>query len=281
MEKINLLHYFIMKQIQISQGTNYLTYRNEIITKYFNDVSRQRKNDNKDIFDQTKKDLVINNLKFAISVAKKMCSQDTELSDLIQCANIGMVRAANDFDPTKGFKFITFAVKYMISEINNYKRENHDQFHRNSYFFSRYAKFLKEKNLLMNQYGCEINDFSALNVLGYDKNIVLIDGLKCNDICSISDRVYNDFSDVTYECILTDTDLDCKDNEEYLRYKLMAVLNKLPKKQRDVIIDYFFNNLSKVEISAKYHITQACVRERINNGLKKLKIYKNYFIHEC
>lgn len=54
--------------------------------------------------------LIRGNLRFAVSVAKQYQHQGLSLGDLVGYANLGLARAATDFDATKGFKFISYAV---------------------------------------------------------------------------------------------------------------------------------------------------------------------------
>src|SRR5690606_2261545 len=54
--------------------------------------------------------LVRSNLRFVVSVAKKYQNQGVSLSDLINEGNLGLSRAAHQFDETKGIKFISYAV---------------------------------------------------------------------------------------------------------------------------------------------------------------------------
>ena len=61
--------------------------------------------------------LVENNLRFVIQVARQYQGMGLELEDLIGFGNVGLFEAAERFDPDKGVKFITFAVWYIRAEI--------------------------------------------------------------------------------------------------------------------------------------------------------------------
>ena len=61
--------------------------------------------------------LVESNLRFVIQVARQYQGMGLELEDLIGFGNIGLFEAAERYDPTKGVKFITFAVWYIRAEL--------------------------------------------------------------------------------------------------------------------------------------------------------------------
>ena len=65
------------------------------------------------------------NLRFVVSVAKQYATNSELLMELIAQGNIGLIEAAEKFDPTRGFKFISFAVWYIRKEILHYLNTYH------------------------------------------------------------------------------------------------------------------------------------------------------------
>jgi len=75
---------------------------------------------------QAKADLVTHNLRFVVSIAKVYVKNGVDLEDLINEGNIGLIEAADRFDPTMGNKFITYAVWYIRRKILAYVNSSTD-----------------------------------------------------------------------------------------------------------------------------------------------------------
>jgi RNA polymerase primary sigma factor len=69
-------------------------------------------------------ELIVGNLRFVISVAKMYQGQGLDLLDLISEGNIGLIKAAERFDPTSGLKFISYAVWWVRQSIMASLNEN-------------------------------------------------------------------------------------------------------------------------------------------------------------
>lgn len=123
-----------MKSLTIS---NLITSReNESFKKYLKEVSKIKAFTPEEealcalkVFNGDKKakeELVTRNLKFVISVAKQYVTPQTPLEDLVNEGNLGLLMAADRFNPNEKVKFISYAVwwirKIIIEHINKYNR---------------------------------------------------------------------------------------------------------------------------------------------------------------
>lgn len=114
-----------MRQLKI---TNTITNRDSAtLEKYFNEVSKlelltadqevELSNRIKQGDQLALEKLVKANLRFVVSVAKQYHHSKVPLNDLINEGNLGLIKAAQMFDATKGFKFISYAVWWIRQSI--------------------------------------------------------------------------------------------------------------------------------------------------------------------
>ena len=78
----------------------------------------------KELKSKLHEELILGNLRFVISVAKMYQNQGMDIMDLISEGNIGLMKAAERFDPTSGLKFISYAVWWVRQSIMASLNEN-------------------------------------------------------------------------------------------------------------------------------------------------------------
>lgn len=112
---------------EITTEKTILRENSELLKNYFESISkykiytaqeqielaRQMKNGDK----RSREKLITSNLRFVVTCAKKYTGQGVPLIDLIQAGNEGLLMALNNYDPDKGYHFISFAVWYIRREI--------------------------------------------------------------------------------------------------------------------------------------------------------------------
>jgi RNA polymerase primary sigma factor len=74
--------------------------------------------------EKAKEKLINHNLRFVVSVAKQYETVNHKVEYLINEGNLGLIVAANNFDPTRGFKFISYAVWHIRQKILSYLKES-------------------------------------------------------------------------------------------------------------------------------------------------------------
>ena len=104
-----------MRQLKIARS---ITSRNsEALDRYLTEIAREPMLNPEEEGEQARDRLVSANLRFVVSVAKQYQNQGIFLTDLINEGNMGLVKAAEKFDETRGFKFISYAVWWIRQSI--------------------------------------------------------------------------------------------------------------------------------------------------------------------
>lgn len=177
--------------------------------------------------------LVKRNVKLAFNIANKFKNLSIDYEDIVSIAIIGLIKAANKFDPKKNNKFATFASVCMSNEIC--------------------MRIRKEKKEGSSRY----NSISLQNTISKSKDDN--EKLTLEDILAIDEEEL--FSQV-------------EDNIN--REKLMSMINKLDKRDREIIILRFgladFKPKTQIEIAHLLNISQSYVSRLEKEIIGKLRL---------
>lgn len=181
--------------------------------------------------------LVNSNLRFVVSVAKKYEGQGLPLADLISEGNAGLVKAAERFDESRGFKFISFAVWWirqsMMMAIGTYKR--------------MIRLPMNQVNDIQELWRSEMEMEQKLERLPTDEELseytgIALDKLKAYQYSpghAVSlDTAGDDEEKPGLMVFLKDTSIEAPDTalqSQDLKYSLRKLLNQLPDRQRRII----------------------------------------------
>ena len=115
---------------------------------------------------KVEKELLEGNLRFVISVAKDYQNQGIELSDLIAEGNLGLLKAINNFDWNKGFRFISYAVWWVKQAILQSLNDNSRTVRLPANMINKLAKIKKEieKFEMENERSPSLNEVEQVHV---------------------------------------------------------------------------------------------------------------------
>ena len=225
--------------------------RQDEIFELLNDKSIT-KQEKKRLYDE----LVKGNLRFVISVAKMYQNQGLSIMDLISEGNIGLIKAAERFDPTSGLKFISYAVWWVRQSIMASLNDNARTIRLPVNVVQELHKAKRE----IESNGGKLDDkFQNLpSIIDLDMNInedgdTLVDILK-NDDAEMPDEAFN--------------------SKDMLKSKLMSLLDILDEREKVIIGDYFgLTGTCRTleDIGDDFNLTKERVRQIKEKALRKLR----------
>jgi RNA polymerase primary sigma factor len=217
------------------------------------------------------------NLRFVVSVAKQYQNQGLTLGDLINEGNLGLIKAGQRFDETRGFKFISYAVWWIRQSILQALAEQSRIVRLPLNRVGSLNKISKAFSLLEQQFEREPTAAELAEVLDMTVNDVE-DTMKVSGRHVSMDAPFADGEENSLLDILQDEDQIRPDNglmSESLRREVERALSTLTKREADVLRFYFglggIPPLSLEEIGEKFGLTRERVRQIKEKSIRRLR----------
>ena len=216
------------------------------------------------------------NLRFVVSVAKQYQNQGLSLPDLINEGNLGLIKAAEKFDETRGFKFISYAVWWIrqsilqaLAEQSRIVRLPLNQVGSLNKINKAFARFEQE-----NERAPSPEELAAKLELPREK---VSDTLRVAGRHISVDAPFADGEDNSLLDVLVNHDSPNADRgliNESLATEVERALDHLSERERD-IIRYFFgigcSEMTLEEIGEKFDLTRERVRQIKEKAIRRLR----------
>jgi RNA polymerase primary sigma factor len=219
--------------------------------------------------------LVEANLRFVISVANQYHQHNMDLSDLISEGNIGLIKAAERFDETRGFKFISYAVWWIRQSISSTIYEN-----------GRIIRLPLNQQALLNMYSILLKEtmqteqrkpttaeFAEFANISENKAGILIE--QTAKTLSMDDPLSEDTDTSIGDFVSSGSKTDESLDKESLHQDMTAILNHiLSAKEKEILMRSFGINCKEEgleEIGFVFGLSRERVRQIREKALCKIR----------
>jgi RNA polymerase primary sigma factor len=218
------------------------------------------------------------NLRFVVSVAKQYQNQGLTLSDLINEGNLGLIKAAQKFDETRGFKFISYAVWWIrqsilqaLAEQSRIVRLPLNKVGLTNRISKAYSQLEQEferepsAEEIAELLEVSIEEVAATIGVG-GRHVSMDQQISAGEDGTLIDLMENKNAEKTdQQMVLTDS----------LNTEIERTLNILTHRQKEVLV-YFFglgidHPLSLEDIGERYNLTRERVRQIKDKALDRLR----------
>ena len=221
--------------------------------------------------------LVKANLRFVVSVSKQYQNQGLTLPDLINEGNLGLIKAAQRFDETRGFKFISYAVWWIRQSILQAIAEQARIVRLPLNQVGSLSRINKTFSKLEQEFEREPSPEEIAESLEIEKDKVT-EAQKISGRHVSMDAPFKDGEDGTLLDVLSNGNspkADISLMNESLQKEIKRSLSTLTDREQDVIILFFGigipHPLSLEEIGEKFGLTRERVRQIKEKGIRRLR----------
>ena len=227
---------------------------------------------------EARNELVSANLRLVVSLAKRYQGCGMSLQDLIQEGNIGLMKAAEKFDASKGFRFSTYAAWWINQTIGRALADQSKAIRVPVHMTENINKLRRLSRDLTVTLGHEPTDEDLAEAMEVSADDIKTYKSYMTDVTSLDIQVGDDDDGTTIASFIEDEkNVSPEKNAVQIaeREMLDAVLDTLTAREQDIIRQRFGldNNVPKTleEVGKSYGLTKERIRQIENKALMKLR----------
>lgn len=207
--------------------------------------------------------MIEDNIGLVHSIAKRFTGRGVDYEDLFQTGCVGLIKAVDNFDESKGFKFSTYAVPVIMGEIRRIFRDGGAiKVSRALKEKSVKAQMLRERFAKRELREPTVSELSDMLGCGVDETAEILNVI--TPMLSL-----NSFGEDGSESL--DVPFDNRE-QIFDRISVMQVMEKLSGEERFIINSRYFNGKTQSETAQKLGVSQVQVSRKEKDILKKLRI---------
>ena len=262
------------------------------IASYLKDISKYKTLDSEEELELARRirsgdkaaleKLVIHNLRFVVSVSRNYQNQGMQLADLINEGNLGLIRAAERFDDTKNFKFISYAVWWIRQSILQALADHSRIVKVPLNKVASIHKIGKARQVLEQKLMRIPSNKEIAEAMGIDERELentLRAGVRHSSLdAPIKDDNSGSLIDIFHDSEdydRADLATDAQSEASSITQEMMKVISILNEKEQQILQLYFgINHITShtlEEIGVQLNITRERVRQIKDGALRKLK----------
>jgi RNA polymerase sporulation-specific sigma factor len=208
------------------------------------------------------------NLRLVLSIIRRFSGHGENIDDLFQIGCIGLMKSIDNFDPTMGVKFSTYAVPMILGEIKRYLRDGNSLRVSRSIRDEAYKVLKVREKLEAEDKEATIENIAGEMNVAVSEVVYALDAI--SDPVSLYDPVYNKSGDAL---LLMDQIYDEKNNDEVWteQVALSEAMNKLQSREKKILFLRYYEGKTQTEISKEVGISQAQVSRLEKSAIDNIR----------
>ncbi len=205
-------------------------------------------------------------------IALRFLGRGTELEDLIELGNLGLLKAIRSFDPQRGCVFSTYAVPLIFGEIRRFLRDDGPiKISRNQKKLGARLMAARDRHLATGDTEVHIEELAKECEVSPEEAAAALDSV--TPIAYLSDNVFGEEDGMTLEGTLYD---DEESSRTFDRLMIADAISHLPDLRKKIILLRYFRDYSQEETARALGLTQV----KVSREEKKILMFFREFLAE-